>query len=48
MTVLRGLAEESGLDWSELAHRLESGHYRQRVLEEYQDAKARGVGGTPT
>lgn len=48
LAVLQGLAAECGLDWSGLAPRLESGYYRQRVLDQYQDAKTRGVSGTPT
>ena len=48
LTVLKGLAEESGLDWSELGPRLESGYYRQRVLEQYEDSRQKGVSGTPT
>ncbi len=48
MEVLRELAEKSGLDWSALGPLLESGHYRSRVIEEYEAARARGVGGTPT
>ena len=48
LAVLKGLAEESGLDWTELGPRLESGYYRQRVLEQYEDARRQGVGGTPT
>jgi predicted DsbA family dithiol-disulfide isomerase len=46
--VIRRLAVESGLDWAELSSRLESGFYRGRVLQEYEDAKLRGVSGTPT
>jgi predicted DsbA family dithiol-disulfide isomerase len=48
LAVLKGLVEESGLDWSELRPRLESGYYRQRVLDQYEDSKHRGVSGTPT
>lgn len=48
LTVLQGVVRDSGLDWDELAPRLESGYYRQRVLQEHQAAKDRGVGGTPT
>ena len=48
LTVLQEVAQASGLDWAELAPRLESGYYRQRVLQEHQAAKDRGVGGTPT
>ena len=48
LAVLQTLAEQSGLDWAELGPRLESGHYRQQVLDLYEDAKAVGVSGTPT
>ena len=48
VSVLKQAAEEAGLDWSELSGRLDSGHYRDRVLQLDQDAKDRGVGGTPT
>ena len=46
--VVRELAEKSFLDWSPLGPLLDSGHYRPKVMEEYQAARARGVGGTPT
>ena len=48
MAVIRRIAEGSGLDWAQLSPRLESGFYRERVLQDYQDAKRRGVSGTPT
>ncbi len=48
MDVVQRLANECGLDWAELSGRLESGHYRQQVLDTYEQAKAIGVGGTPT
>ena len=48
LAVLQKVAQASGLDWAELAPRLESGYYRQRVLQKHQAAKDRGVGGTPT
>ena len=46
--VVRGLAESAGLDWSELGPRLESGHYRDEVVESNETARASGIGGTPT
>ena len=46
--VLQELAGKAGLDWNELSPRLDSRQYRQQVLEEYQDARDRGVTGTPT
>jgi predicted DsbA family dithiol-disulfide isomerase len=46
--VVRRLAGEAGLDWSELGPRLESGHYREAVVESNATARASGIGGTPT
>ena len=48
LEVVQGLAEKAGLDWSELRPRLESGHYREAVVESNDTARASGVGGTPT
>ena len=48
MNVLQGIAEESGLNWSELSPLMESQRYKDRVLEEYEAAKALGIGGTPS
>ncbi len=48
ISVVRDIAEECTLDSDELSSRLESGHYRQQVLDEYERAKSLGVGGTPT
>ena len=45
---LREAAEQSGLDWGQLARLLESGHYRQRLMDEYAAAKEKGIGVTPT
>ncbi len=44
---IKGFAEQSGLNWSELAPLLESGHYKETVMQEYEAAKALGVSGTP-
>ena len=46
--ILRGLAEKSGLDWSELSPLLESRGYWDKVIQEYEAAKTKGVSGTPT
>ncbi len=46
--VIRDLAEPSGLDWAEMGPRLELGHYRPQVWEEYQAARDLGITGTPT
>ena len=48
VAVLKEIAEGTGLDWAELGPRLESGQYREEVLQEYQAARDRGVSGTPT
>lgn len=48
MVVLKEIADDSGLDWAELAPLLESGHYQEQVLREDKDGRDRGVGGTPT
>jgi predicted DsbA family dithiol-disulfide isomerase len=48
LEVIKGLAESAGLDWPELGLRLESGHYRDAVLESNETARASGIGGTPT
>jgi predicted DsbA family dithiol-disulfide isomerase len=48
LEVLKGIAEGCGLNWAELSSRLESGQYRQRVIQEYQAAREKGVRGTPT
>ena len=48
VAVLKEIAVGSGLDWTDLGPRLESGQYREQVLQEYQAARDRGVSGTPT
>ena len=48
MAVLQGIAEQSGLDWGELYTLIESQRYKDQVLEQYEAAKALGVGGTPS
>ena len=47
ISVLQRLAEESGLNWQELAHHLESGRYRPTVVEHYQEAVRLGIHGIP-
>ena len=47
LDVLKGIVEASGMDWSDLGPRIESGEYRAKVMEEYQAAKELGVAGTP-
>ena len=47
-SVLRDVAQQSGLDWDELSAKLESRQYLPGVIQERDAAKARGGGGTPT
>ncbi len=46
--VLKGIADSCGIDWADLSSALESGQYRQYVLDEHQGAKDLGIFGTPT
>ena len=48
LNVLKGIVEASGMDWADLAPRIESGQYRETVMREYEAAKEKGVGVTPT
>ena len=48
LEVIKGLAEKAGLDGAELGSRLDSGLYREAVLESNEQARASGIGGTPT
>ncbi len=48
LDVLKGIAEDAGLDWGDLGPRIESGQYREAVVAESEAAKEKGVGGTPT
>ena len=48
MDVLQQVSQEVGLDWAELEGRLQSGHYRQQVMDEWEEAKAQGVNVVPT
>ena len=48
LDVLKGIVEASGMDWSDLGPRIESGQYRETVMREYEAAKEKGVDGTPT
>ena len=48
LEVVKGMAEKAGLDLLELGPRLDSGHYREAVLESNATARASGIGGTPT
>lgn len=47
ITILRELAQESGLDANELEHRLADGHYSQLVIHESEQAKQMGINGIP-
>ena len=46
--MLRDAAQQSGLDWEELSPKLDSRQYLPGVMQEYEAAKSRGIGGTPT
>ncbi|MCH8297271.1 MAG: DsbA family protein [Chloroflexi bacterium] len=48
MDVLQGIVEAAGMDWGDLGPRIESGEFREAVMREYDAAKEKGVGGTPT
>ena len=48
MPVLQQVAQEVGLDWTELEGRLQSGHYLPQVMADHDDAKAQDVGVVPT
>ena len=48
MDVLKGLADECGIDWAELSERLESGYYTEQVLRDDRFARDHSVNGTPT
>lgn len=47
MDVIQELAQGCGLNWPELSQRLESGHYRATVQEQFQHAMDLGVHGIP-
>ena len=48
LDVLKGIVETAGMDWGDLAPRIESGEYRGAVMREYEAAREKGVAGTPT
>jgi predicted DsbA family dithiol-disulfide isomerase len=48
VAVVKGFAEESGLNWAEMEPLLKSHRYQEQVLQSYEAAKALGVGGTPS
>ena len=45
--VLKEIGEGCGMDWAKLSPLLETGQYRETVLQLYEEAKDLGVGGTP-
>lgn len=47
MTVIQEIAEGCGLNWPEMSRRLESGHYRTTVQQQYQQAMDMGIHGIP-
>ncbi len=48
LAVLKGIAQNAGMDWADLGPRIESGEYHDTVVREYEAAKEKGVTGTPT
>ena len=48
LDVLKVIVGASEMDWADLGPRIESGEYRKAVMQEYEAAKEKGVGGTPT
>ena len=48
LDVLQEIVTAVGLDWVDLAPRIEAGEYRDVVMRDYEAAKETGVGGTPT
>ncbi len=47
LAVIQEVAEQTGLNWSELSQRLESGHYRDSVMSQFQEAMGLGIRGVP-
>lgn len=47
LDVIGEVAQGVGLDWPELKARLESGHYHQTVVSQYEEALALGIHGIP-
>ena len=47
LDVIGDAAQQCGLDWPELRARLESGHYGDKVMGQYQEAMGFGINGIP-
>jgi predicted DsbA family dithiol-disulfide isomerase len=47
LEVIREVAEECGLNWTELEQRLESGFYQETVIGQYQEALSLDIRGIP-
>jgi predicted DsbA family dithiol-disulfide isomerase len=47
LEVIRGVAEECGLDWTELRQKLESGYYQEAVIGRYREALSLDIRGIP-
>ncbi len=47
-SVLREVAEDSGVDWSGLERSLDEGRYSERIERQSEEAKAMGITGIPT
>ena len=48
LDVLQEIVTASGMDWVDLAPRIEAGEFRDAVMQDHEAAKEAGVGGTPT
>lgn len=48
LAVIRDIAEGCGLSWPELGKRLESGYYRDTVLQQFQEARELSIQAIPT
>ena len=47
MAVLEGLADDTGLDWSDLAPRLETGEFDRTLQDQHDEAMQVGIWGVP-
>ena len=47
LQVIRGVAEECDLDWSDLEERLKRGDYADSVMSQYREATELGITGIP-
>ena len=47
LSVIRDVAEGTGLDWPSLEQRLESRYYEEKVMRQYREAMDLGINGIP-